>query len=138
MIRQLRIVAVIVVLAGGVPHSSAQSTASSSRGPLEEAAQLNQVVVRLYGEGKYREAVAPAERALVLREKALGPNHPDVATSLNSLAVLYQDQGLYGKAEPLYARALDIREKTLGHNHLDVAQSLNNLAELYKAQGAYA
>jgi hypothetical protein len=56
MIRVFRIVAVIVVLASGVPRSRAQSpsTASSSQGPLEEAAQLNQVVVRLHGEGKYR------------------------------------------------------------------------------------
>jgi len=77
-------------------------------------------------------------RALDIREKALGPNHPDVATSLNNLASLYQDQGAYAKAEPLYARALDISEKALGANHPDVATSLNNLAELYRAQGAYA
>jgi hypothetical protein len=58
MIRLLRIVAVIVILAGGVPPGSAQSpsTASSSRAALEEAEQLNQVVVKLYGEGKYPEA----------------------------------------------------------------------------------
>ena len=81
MIRPLRVVVVIVVLAGGVPWSRAQSpsTASSSPTPLEEAAQLNQVVVRLSGEGKYHEAMAPAERALALREKPLGPDHPDVA-----------------------------------------------------------
>jgi tetratricopeptide (TPR) repeat protein len=116
MIRVLCIVAVIVILAGGVPRSSAQSpsTASSSPGPLEEAAQLNQVVVRLNGEGKYREAVALAERALALREKALGPSHPDVATSLNNLAVLYQHQGAYAKAEPLLARALDISDRDFG------------------------
>jgi CHAT domain-containing protein/tetratricopeptide (TPR) repeat protein len=140
MVRALRIVAVIVVWAGGVPRSSAQSpsTASSSQDPLEEAAQLNDVVIRLNGEGKYREAVAPAERALALREKALGPNHPDVAQNLNNLASLYQVQGAYAKAEPLYARVLDIREKSLGPNHLDVAQSLNSLALLYKLRGAYA
>ena len=91
MIRPLRIVAVVAVLVmlpGRVPHSSAQSpsTASSSQWPLEEAEQLNEVVDRLYGEGKYREAVAPAERELALREKALGPNHPDIAASLNNLA----------------------------------------------------
>jgi tetratricopeptide (TPR) repeat protein len=132
MIRPLRIVAVIVMLAGGVPRSSGQSpsTTSSSQASLEEAAQLNQVVDKLYGEGKYREAVAPAERALALREKALGPNHPDVATSLNNLALLYKDQGAYAKAEPLLARALDINEKVLGPNHPDVAKSLNNLAGL--------
>ena len=35
------------------------------------------------------------------REKALGPDHPDVARSLNNLAVLYYEQGRYADAEPL-------------------------------------
>jgi CHAT domain-containing protein len=76
-------------------------------------------------------------RALDLKEKTLGPNHPDVAQSLNNLAELYRRQGAYAKAEPFYARALDIRRKSLGPNHPDVATGLNNLAGLYWAQGAY-
>jgi hypothetical protein len=72
MIRALRIVAAIVIFASGMPRSSAQSpaTASSSPDPVEEAAQLNQVMVKLYGEGKYREVIAPAEQALALRQAA--------------------------------------------------------------------
>ena len=50
----------------------------------------------------------PLTQALALREKALGPDHPDVATSLNNLAGLYHAQGRYAKAEPLYQRALAI------------------------------
>ena len=46
------------------------------------------------------------ERALAISEKALGPEHPDVATSLNNLALLYSNQGQYAKAEPLNERAL--------------------------------
>jgi tetratricopeptide (TPR) repeat protein len=140
MIQLLRIVVVIVIFATGVPRSSAQapSTASSSQSPLEEAAQLNQVVARLGEEGKYGEAIAPAERALALLEKALGPNHPNVADSLNTLAVLYQAQGAYTRAERLLIRALDIREKALGPHHPTVATNLNNLAVLCWTHGAYA
>ena len=54
-------------------------------------------------------------------EKALGPEHPDVANSLNNLAALYQAQGRYAEAEPLYKRALAISEKALGPEHPDVA-----------------
>jgi CHAT domain-containing protein/Tfp pilus assembly protein PilF len=75
---------------------------------------------------------------LAIREKALGPNHPDVAQSLNNLAALYKDQGRYADAEPLYKRSLAIREKSLGPDHPDVANSLNNLALLYNDQGRYA
>jgi Tetratricopeptide repeat len=53
----------------------------------------------------------------MLKEKALGPDHPDVATSLNNLALLYHVQGLHEQAEPLYNRSLAIMEKALGPEH---------------------
>jgi tetratricopeptide repeat protein len=49
-------------------------------------------------EGHFAEAVSLAQRALTLREGALGPKHPDVATSLNNLAALYYSTGEYQKA----------------------------------------
>jgi Tetratricopeptide repeat len=33
--------------------------------------------------------------SLAIREKTLGPDHPDVATSLNNLAWLYREQGYF-------------------------------------------
>jgi tetratricopeptide (TPR) repeat protein len=88
-------------------------------------------------QGAYEKAEPLYARALDIREKALGPMHPDVATSLNNLAILYQARGAYARAEPLLVRALDIREKALGPMHPLVANSLYNLATLYQAQGAY-
>jgi len=41
---------------------------------------------------------------LAIREKALGPDHPDVATSLNNLAELYRLQGRF--AETSYCQKL--------------------------------
>jgi len=105
---------------------------------LHEARKLNAEFRRLYSASKDDEARPLAERALELREKALGPEHPDVARSLNNLAALYWKKGDYAKAEPLYQRALAIREKTLGPEHPDVALSLNNLANLYYDKGDYA
>jgi CHAT domain-containing protein/Tfp pilus assembly protein PilF len=74
----------------------------------------------------------------VIKEKALGSDHPDVAKSLGSLAMLYADQGRYADAEPLYRRALAINEKRLGADHPDVATSLSGLAVLYTHQGRFA
>ena len=45
--------------------------------------------------GQVRQAEPLYQRALAIREKALGPEHPDTATSLNNLADLYRDQGKY-------------------------------------------
>ena len=90
-----------------------------------------------YDQGQRRQAEPLYERALAIREKALGPNHPDVAESLNNLAVLYRDKGQQPQAEALHKRALAIREKAFGPDHPDVATSLNNLAVLYFFQGHY-
>ena len=57
------------------------------------------------------------QRALKIREKALGPEHPDTAASLNNLAALFADMGAYDQALPLYQRALKIREKAPGPEH---------------------
>ena len=75
------------------------------------------------------------ERALTIREKALGPEHPSTATSLNNLALLLNARGDLGGARPLFERALAIDEMALGPEHPDTAQSLNNLAGLLQAQG---
>jgi tetratricopeptide (TPR) repeat protein len=125
------IAALLICFFLSVPH------VALAQGP-DEASALNQQVIQLYNQGRFSEALPLAQRALTIREKALGPNHPEVAVSVNSLADLYAVQGRYADAEPLYKRALAIREKTLGPDHPDVAVSLSRLAELYRAQGHYA
>ena len=116
-----------------------QTTSSIPQSPeLEEAKRLNQQAIQLYKQGEYNKAIVLAERALEIREKALGENHPDVAESLNNLALLYSNQGRYSEAEPLYQRSLAILEKALGENHPLVANNLGNLAVLYSNQGRYS
>jgi len=105
---------------------------------LQEAGKLLTESFRLNRAGKYDEARPLAERALEIREQALGPEHPDVAASLNGLAILHRNQGNYTKAEPLFQRALAIREKALGPEHPDLAYSLNGLAILHSEKGDYA
>ncbi|MGH8588739.1 MAG: tetratricopeptide repeat protein [Gammaproteobacteria bacterium] len=65
-----------------------------------------------------------------IREKALGPEHPDVAASFNNLAGLYGAQGQYAKAGPLYHRALRILEATLPSDHPHLAQTIESYAAL--------
>lgn len=103
----------------------------------DEAGALNEQAAKLYRDGEYTEGTRVAERALAMFERALGPDHPDVATFLNNLAGLYLAQGRYADAEPLYKRALAMRETALGPDHPDVALALSNLGLLYKKQGHY-
>jgi CHAT domain-containing protein/Tfp pilus assembly protein PilF len=105
---------------------------------LTIAHRLNHLGLLYYRQGKYAKAEELYLRSLEVRQKALGSNHPDVATSLSNLANLYHEQGLYVKAEPLFQQALAIREMTLGSDSQDVARSLADLAELYRTQGLYS
>ena len=87
-------------------------------------------------EGDYVNAVPLYDRAVVLYEASLGPDHPDLALTLNNQALLHHAQEEYAKAEPLYERALGIWDRTLGAEHLNVAAGLNNLGAVRQARGA--
>ncbi|HKX27286.1 MAG TPA: CHAT domain-containing tetratricopeptide repeat protein [Blastocatellia bacterium] len=113
-------------------------TATEDDRALHEARRFYAQALKLRGEGKSEEAVPLAIRALEIREKRLGLEHPEVARSLNLLGTLYHAQPDYAKAEPIYQRALEIREKALGPEHPEVAQSLTNLAILYNDKFDYA
>jgi tetratricopeptide (TPR) repeat protein len=122
--------------AGGV---ALQKSIKPNTGTQSESADtLHFEVIRLYRTGRYTDAVQLARRVLAIREKALGPDHPDVADSLTILAMLYESQVRYAEAEPLYKRSLAIREKGLVPDHAKVASLLNSLALLYESQGRYA
>jgi tetratricopeptide (TPR) repeat protein len=74
----------------------------------------------------------------MLQTKALGLDHPDVATVLRNLGNVLYETGDYAGARPLFERALAIREKALGPDHPDVAANLGNLALLLQDTGDYA
>jgi tetratricopeptide (TPR) repeat protein len=98
----------------------------------------NQFGVFLKTRGVYAEAEPLYKRALEIWEKALGPEHPEMATGLINLAALYRAQGRYAEAEPLYKQALEILVKALRPEHFKVATGIAGLAGLYHEQGRYA
>lgn len=67
-----------------------------------------------------------------MRQRVLGPDHPDCAQSLNNLAALHTERREYEAAEDMYERALDIRKKALSPDHPSLAYTLKHLAMLYK------
>jgi CHAT domain-containing protein/Tfp pilus assembly protein PilF len=105
---------------------------------LQEAQKLIDQSKQLYDLGKYQQALPVAQQALEIREKELGPEHPDTAEALNQCGLLQYSLGAYVQAESLHRRALEIREKKLGPEHSDTATSLSNLGNVYYTTGAYA
>ncbi len=75
------------------------------------------------------------ERALAVRQKALGRAHPDVVQSLDDLALLAVGTGDVASAEQLYKRVLRGQRKLYGHDDIRTAITINNLALLNANRG---
>ncbi|HPO09952.1 MAG TPA: tetratricopeptide repeat-containing protein, partial [bacterium] len=87
--------------------------------------------------GDPAEAVIPLKEAVEIRERELGPDHPDVAQSLGRLAAAYQGIGDLSKAESLSLRSLEILKLMFGENHAEYASALDETAEIYRAEGKF-
>jgi tetratricopeptide (TPR) repeat protein len=122
------------------PHLrvSCETEMDDAAADAERANLLNRAGSYFHGRGVYSEARPLFERALAIREKELGPEHPYTATSLINLALLHTDRGDFAGARPLYERALAINEKAFGPEHPDTATCLNNLAILLQGEGDLA
>jgi tetratricopeptide (TPR) repeat protein len=87
--------------------------------------------------GRYETAQKRLNKAVIIRERSLGAEHPDTLKSVGILGLLLQAQGKYDEAEPLARQALEGYTKALGIEHLDTLTSVDNFASLLQAQGKY-
>ena len=95
------------------PHLRAITNAALPNESELAASLSNELGLHLMKLGAFSEAQFYFQQALAIRQKVLGSEHPDVATSLNGLAWLYWRQGKDERAEPLYQQALAICQKVL-------------------------
>ena len=72
-----------------------------------------------YTQSRYAEAESLYQRSLAIRQKALGPEHPRVATSLENYAALLRETDREDKAEEMEARAKAIRVKHARDNPIE-------------------
>jgi len=66
-------------------------------------------------------------KSFIIREKALGKEHPDTATAYNNIASVYLYQRDYPKALEWYQKSLVIYEKILGKKHPLTINTHNNI-----------
>jgi tetratricopeptide (TPR) repeat protein/tRNA A-37 threonylcarbamoyl transferase component Bud32 len=100
-----------------------------------EAYYLNNLGIVAKAAGKLAEARDCQERAAAIREKTLGPDHPDLASVLTNLGSLARIEGKLDQARAYHERALKIWERALGPDHPDLASVLTNLGNVAKAEG---
>lgn len=106
--------------------------------PLVEAS-IRQTIGMTYRDlGLYAEAEPQLERALELRRRLLGDEHPDTLTSMSDLAVLYRDQSKPAQAESLLAKLLTIRRRVMGEDNPATLENAHELAQVYEEANKYA
>jgi len=75
------------------------------------------------------------QQAMELRQRWLGPDHPDVAKMHNNYAVFLRDIGELDAAAEHAGEALRILTQELGEQHVLTARALYNLARLERDRG---
>ena len=83
----------------------------SSHNP-STAVLLNDLALLYEAQGHYAEPEPLYRRSLVIEEKALGPEHPDVATVLENYAALLRETARADEAEKMEVRAKAVRAKS--------------------------
>ncbi len=76
-----------------------------------QSLSLNNLAELYRAQGRYTDAEPLYKRSLAIWEMALGPEHPDVATSLENYAALLRQTKRADEAERMEARAKAIRAK---------------------------
>ena len=82
--------------------------------------------------GKFYEAKPLIERALELRESALGREHPDVVLLRHNLGVLHYYLGQFSEAERIYKQTIPLIERQLGSNHPEIEKYHHDLQLLHE------
>src|SRR5258708_25717047 len=101
--------------------------------PVARSEVLTSIGIALMHQGEDDVAYPLLREALELRQKALGPDDPKVASTLVQLGVMRERYDL-GEGERYLRAALAIREKRLGTEHLDVANTQADLADVLRRQ----
>src|SRR5713101_845463 len=104
----------------------------------ETQAQMMHVMGDVYEKlGLYPRAQALQQQSMEIRQRVLGPEHPDTLTSMNDLATDLDDSGHYAEAEKLEREALDISRRVLGPEHPDTLMLMSNLGNTLWQEGHY-
>lgn len=79
---------------------------NSNSSELAESAKLTASVIQLFGEGKYKQALPLAKRALDIREKALNAGDNRLRAARINMAEIYLAVGQYDAARELFERII--------------------------------
>ena len=104
--------------------------------PPDLDSELQYVLGSIFSrQGKYEEALSRLKQALDIRQKALGPGHPEVARTFSALGNVSIEMAQYKEALSYLQKAVQTSENALGLEHPLVAEALTNMGNLLRRQG---
>lgn len=108
--------------------------AAKQKTQLGEADALSQRIIKLYDEGKYKEAVPLAQHVIEIRARILPDTDPLLVSAWANLAELFIALKKFDEAEPLYLRVLAVHE-TLKPDKQKLGDALDRLALISFGRG---
>jgi len=99
--------------------------------------ERSEASIDLYDQGRYLDALPPAQQAATIAERTFGPVDLRTAYALDHLGKVYRRTGELERARPLFERAVKISAEALDADAPRRAHFLDNLAELLMAEGKY-
>ena len=107
--------------------------------PSEAAHQLNNLAALYQRQQRYADAEPLFKRSLAIREKTLGPEHPDVGAVAEQSGDALREAGPPRRLRAVVqASAGDLRERRQVRSIPRSRRVLNNLGQVAKVQGRYA
>ncbi|KAI5815406.1 hypothetical protein BZA77DRAFT_248604 [Pyronema omphalodes] len=85
--------------------------------------------------GHYRDSHSIADRAMNIRKRLLGHDHPETLRAMLLLAYGVSRIGMRDKAEELQVQVVALSEKVLGGNHPETLIAMSNLAVTLREKG---
>jgi tetratricopeptide (TPR) repeat protein len=124
-----------VTLREALEHAEPEISNSFGDEPLVEASIRNTLGVSYWYLGAHEQALRQQERALALRTRELGPEHPDTVGIMNDVAIILVSRGKYEEAQSLLEKVLKVKQQTLGPEDPSTLRTANNLATMMAQRG---
>ena len=70
------------------------------------------------------------KKSLEIREKKLGKDHKDTATSYKNMGKIFFERKDYFVALDFYVKGFEVNKKLFGLNHPKITSSLNSIGEV--------
>jgi hypothetical protein len=129
--------------AAGIPSTTMQDAAAIVRSPLSKENTIRHAPIEAYdfatefmNQRELDECMVDPDdvrmQALLIRERILGPTHPDTTYYIRYRGAVYADCGNFRKCILLWLYALDTQQKSLESFHPMIQSSFLSFTELFQ------